>query len=71
MASAADAGGAPAAPPRFSNRLASEQSPYLLQHAHNEVGWAAYPQRASHAHVARACLIAPQPHRRGTPQRAT
>ena len=27
--------------PRFTNRLALERSPYLLQHAHNPVGW--YP----------------------------
>ncbi|KEH33413.1 DUF255 family protein [Medicago truncatula] len=26
---------------KFTNRLASEQSPYLLQHAHNPVDW--YP----------------------------
>jgi uncharacterized protein YyaL (SSP411 family) len=29
------------APPRFTNRLAREKSPYLLQHAHNPVDW--YP----------------------------
>ena len=27
------------APPRFTNRLAREQSPYLCQHAHNPVDW--------------------------------
>ena len=32
---------APASPPRSSNRLAREKSPYLLQHAHNPVDW--YP----------------------------
>ncbi|MES2461549.1 MAG: thioredoxin domain-containing protein [Armatimonadota bacterium] len=26
-------------PPRFTNRLAREKSPYLLQHAHNPVNW--------------------------------
>ena len=26
-------------PPRFTNRLAGETSPYLLQHAHNPVDW--------------------------------
>ncbi len=31
----------PAVPPRRANRLASETSPYLLQHAHNPVDW--YP----------------------------
>ena len=25
--------------PKHSNRLASEKSPYLLQHAHNPVDW--------------------------------
>jgi len=30
-----------AGPPRHSNRLAGEKSPYLLQHAHNPVDW--YP----------------------------
>jgi hypothetical protein len=29
------------APPRFTNRLATQTSPYLLQHAHNPVDW--YP----------------------------
>ncbi|HLX35674.1 MAG TPA: thioredoxin domain-containing protein [Candidatus Limnocylindrales bacterium] len=29
----------PAAAPRFTNRLANETSPYLLQHAHNPVDW--------------------------------
>ncbi|CAA9396796.1 MAG: Uncharacterized protein YyaL, partial [uncultured Chloroflexia bacterium] len=28
-------------PPRFTNRLINETSPYLLQHAHNPVDW--YP----------------------------
>jgi uncharacterized protein YyaL (SSP411 family) len=30
---------APGSPPRFTNRLAGETSPYLLQHAHNPVDW--------------------------------
>lgn len=30
---------APDAPPAHTNHLASEQSPYLLQHAHNPVDW--------------------------------
>jgi uncharacterized protein YyaL (SSP411 family) len=29
----------PAAPPKHTNRLAGETSPYLLQHAHNPVDW--------------------------------
>jgi uncharacterized protein YyaL (SSP411 family) len=32
---------APATQPKFTNRLAKEKSPYLLQHAHNPVDW--YP----------------------------
>src|SRR5437016_3199657 len=28
-------------PPKYTNRLAKEQSPYLLMHAHNPVDW--YP----------------------------
>ncbi|HEX9050226.1 MAG TPA: thioredoxin domain-containing protein [Anaeromyxobacter sp.] len=45
-AAAADGAAAPAAHhldasgrPRFTNRLALERSPYLLQHAHNPVAW--------------------------------
>ena len=34
-------GSAVADDPKFSNRLAKESSPYLLQHAHNPVDW--YP----------------------------
>src|SRR5204863_9287313 len=34
-------GPGPAEPHRFTNRLATETSPYLLQHAHNPVDW--YP----------------------------
>ncbi len=29
----------PASKARFTNRLAAEKSPYLLQHAHNPVDW--------------------------------
>src|SRR6185369_10630240 len=31
----------PKQPPKFTNRLAQETSPYLLQHKHNPVDW--YP----------------------------
>src|SRR5919112_758537 len=31
----------PSTPPKYTNRLAKEKSPYLLQHAHNPVDW--YP----------------------------
>jgi len=42
MASATNASGAAGAGAhRFTNRLAQETSPYLLQHAHNPVDW--YP----------------------------
>jgi uncharacterized protein len=34
------------AEPRFTNRLASETSPYLLQHAHNPVDWWPWGQEA-------------------------
>jgi hypothetical protein len=30
---------ATSSPPKHSNRLADEKSPYLLQHAHNPVNW--------------------------------
>src|SRR5438309_5519889 len=33
---------AAAEPPKHSNRLAKETSPYLLQHAHNPVDWFAW-----------------------------
>jgi len=33
-------------PARFTNRLASEKSPYLLQHAHNPVNWYAWGPEA-------------------------
>jgi hypothetical protein len=36
----------PTAPPRHSNRLAHEKSPYLLQHAHNPVDWYAWGDEA-------------------------
>jgi uncharacterized protein YyaL (SSP411 family) len=35
----ADAPAEAGSPPRFTNRLAGETSPYLLQHAHNPVDW--------------------------------
>ena len=35
----ADAPAEAGTPPRFTNRLAGETSPYLLQHAHNPVDW--------------------------------
>jgi uncharacterized protein len=34
------------APPRHTNRLAAETSPYLLQHAHNPVDWYAWGHEA-------------------------
>lgn len=34
----------PAAPPKFTNALAKETSPYLLQHAHNPVDWQAWSE---------------------------
>src|SRR5438067_11439157 len=33
-------------PPKFTNRLARESSPYLLQHAHNPVDWHAWGPEA-------------------------
>jgi uncharacterized protein len=33
-------------PPRFTNRLIHEKSPYLLQHAHNPVDWHAWGEEA-------------------------
>ncbi|MDX9911083.1 MAG: DUF255 domain-containing protein [Phycisphaerales bacterium] len=33
-------------PPRFTNRLARESSPYLLQHAHNPVDWFPWGEEA-------------------------
>ncbi|CAL8304566.1 unnamed protein product [Lota lota] len=36
----------PAAPPKHTNRLSEERSPYLLQHAHNPVDWYAWGQDA-------------------------
>ncbi len=35
--------------PRFTNRLADEQSPYLLQHQHNPVDWYPWGQEAFEA----------------------
>jgi hypothetical protein len=37
---------APATQPKFTNRLAKEKSPYLLQHAHNPVDWYPWGQEA-------------------------
>ncbi|HET6991434.1 MAG TPA: DUF255 domain-containing protein, partial [Bacteroidia bacterium] len=31
---------------RFTNKLVSESSPYLLQHAHNPVNWFAWGEEA-------------------------
>jgi uncharacterized protein YyaL (SSP411 family) len=39
-----DAG--PATKPKYTNRLAKEKSPYLLQHAHNPVDWYPWGQEA-------------------------
>ncbi len=36
----------PATQPKFTNRLAKEKSPYLLQHAHNPVDWFPWGQEA-------------------------
>ncbi len=36
----------PTAPPKHTNRLAREKSPYLLQHAHNPVGWFPWGEEA-------------------------
>jgi uncharacterized protein len=41
------------AEPRFTNRLANETSPYLLQHAHNPVDWWPWGQEA----LTRATLL--------------
>ncbi len=35
--------------PKFTNRLARESSPYLLQHAHNPVDWYAWGPEAFEA----------------------
>ena len=32
--------------PKFTNRLAQEKSPYLLQHAHNPVDWFPWGEEA-------------------------
>ena len=34
---------------RFTNRLAKEKSPYLLQHAHNPVDWYPWSEEAFRA----------------------
>ena len=41
IVTAAPASGQEKEPPKFTNRLAKEQSPYLLLHAHNPTDW--YP----------------------------
>ncbi|XP_054624929.1 spermatogenesis-associated protein 20 isoform X1 [Dunckerocampus dactyliophorus] len=41
MSMASGGEGLPSTPPRHTNRLSKERSPYLLQHAHNPVDW--YP----------------------------
>jgi uncharacterized protein YyaL (SSP411 family) len=58
LAAAADSAGGAAPPrtrhlegtrPRFTNRLALERSPYLLQHAHNPVSWYPWGEEAFEA----------------------
>src|SRR5687768_3121994 len=39
----------PAARPKFTNALAKETSPYLLQHAHNPVNWQPWGEEAARA----------------------
>jgi uncharacterized protein YyaL (SSP411 family) len=41
-----DVGAVTAVSPKFTNRLAREKSPYLLQHAHNPVDWMAWKEEA-------------------------
>ena len=36
--------------PLFTNQLALESSPYLLQHAHNPVNWYPWGERAHKKH---------------------
>ena len=36
----------PSQPPKFTNALAKERSPYLLQHAHNPVNWLPWGEEA-------------------------
>ncbi|HEX5239501.1 MAG TPA: thioredoxin domain-containing protein [Candidatus Limnocylindrales bacterium] len=50
---ATEAAGKAAVPPRHTNRLATETSPYLLQHAHNPVDWSPWGPDA----LARAKLL--------------
>ncbi|TNN60368.1 Spermatogenesis-associated protein 20 [Liparis tanakae] len=44
--SMASGGMSPLPPPKHTNRLAQERSPYLLQHAHNPVDWYPWGQDA-------------------------
>jgi uncharacterized protein YyaL (SSP411 family) len=39
-------GGAPQSPPRYTNRLINEKSPYLQLHAHNPVDWYSWGNEA-------------------------
>ncbi|KAF3340955.1 spermatogenesis-associated protein 20 [Carex littledalei] len=49
MATSASGSGGSTAPTRHTNRLASEHSPYLLQHAHNPVDWYPWGEEAFEA----------------------
>ncbi|XP_061764847.1 spermatogenesis-associated protein 20 isoform X1 [Nerophis ophidion] len=46
MSMASGGEGLPPTPPRHTNRLSKERSPYLLQHAHNPVDWYPWGQEA-------------------------
>ena len=48
---------AAASVPQFTNRLVKEESPYLLQHAHNPVDWYPWGEEAF-AKARRACQLA-------------
>src|SRR5437762_10760218 len=43
--------------PKFTNHLAKEKSPYLLQHAHNPVDWYPWGEEAFAAAKERDCPI--------------
>ena len=45
--------------PKFINRLISEASPYLLQHAHNPVNWYAWGPEALETAKAESKIILP------------
>ncbi|XP_078158629.1 catalytics isoform X2 [Carex rostrata] len=49
MSTSASGPGGSTAPTRHTNRLASEHSPYLLQHAHNPVDWYPWGEEAFEA----------------------